>query len=131
MKKAASEIPAPAQQEERRILLVEDDVGLQKQMRWALSPHAVDVAGSRAEAIAQINASKPYQVVILDLGLPPDENSASEGLKALDEILKQTPLGRLGQPADIADVVAFLCSDDASFMTGGYHTVDGGWMAGK
>src|SRR5678816_3092408 len=92
MKKTATEADvSPAQQPEQRVLLVEDDVGLQKQMRWALSPHAVDVAGSRAEAIAQINASKPYQVVILDLGLPPDENSASEGLKALDEILNLSP----------------------------------------
>src|SRR5437868_204160 len=92
MKKAAPEtIPASAAQPDQRILLVEDDVGLQKQMRWALSPYAVDVAGSRAEAMGKISASKPYQVVILDLGLPPDENSASEGLKALDEILNLSP----------------------------------------
>jgi len=92
MKKTASDADvAPAQQAEQRVLLVEDDVGLQKQMRWALSPHAVDVAGSRAEAVAKVTASKPYQVVILDLGLPPDENSASEGLKALDEILNLSP----------------------------------------
>jgi two-component system NtrC family response regulator len=92
MKKPATETSAStAAISEQRVLLVEDDVGLQKQMRWALSPHDVDVAGSRAEAISKINASKPYQVVILDLGLPPDENSASEGLKALDEILNLAP----------------------------------------
>jgi two-component system, NtrC family, response regulator len=92
MKKPAPDADvSPAPQSEHRVLLVEDDVGLQKQMRWALSPHAVDVAGSRAEAVAKINASKPYQAVILDLGLPPDENSASEGLKALDEILNLAP----------------------------------------
>src|SRR5437868_6647492 len=92
MKKAAPEtIPASAAQPDQRILLVEDDVGLQKQMRWALSPYAVDVAGSRAEAMGKISAAKPYHVVVLDLGLPPDENSASEGLKALDEILNLAP----------------------------------------
>jgi two-component system NtrC family response regulator len=92
MKKVSSDTPAvPAAQAEYRLLLVEDDVGLQKQMRWALSPHSVDVAGSRAEATAKISASKPYHVVVLDLGLPPDENSASEGLKALDEILNLSP----------------------------------------
>src|SRR5882757_11351013 len=92
MKKVSSDTPAvPAAQAEYRLLLVEDDVGLQKQMRWALSPHSVDVAGSRAEATAKISASKPYHVVVLDLGLPPDENSASEGLKALDEILNLAP----------------------------------------
>ena len=92
MKKNLAETDAsPAPQAEQRILLVEDDVGLQKQMRWALSPYSVDVAGSRAEAVGKIAASKPYQAVILDLGLPPDENSASEGLKALDEILNLAP----------------------------------------
>jgi two-component system, NtrC family, response regulator len=91
MKKTASDPAATAPQEEHRVLLVEDDVGLQKQMRWALSPYAVDVAGSRIEALDKISASKPYHVVVLDLGLPPDENSASEGLKALDEILNLTP----------------------------------------
>ncbi len=49
------------------------------------------MAGSREEAIGKLSASKPYQVVILDLGLPPDENSASEGLRALDEILNLVP----------------------------------------
>jgi len=78
MKKAVSETAsAPAAQPDLRILLVEDDVGLQKQMRWALSPYGVDVAGNRAEAIAKINGSRPYQAVVLDLGLPPDENSAT------------------------------------------------------
>jgi len=91
MKKTASESAATVPQEEHRVLLVEDDVGLQKQMRWALSPYIVDVAGSRVEALDKIAASKPYHVVVLDLGLPPDENSASEGLKALDEILNLTP----------------------------------------
>ncbi len=91
MKKAASEIPAPTQQEERRILLVEDDVGLQKQMRWALSPYVVELAGSRVEALDKISSAKPYNAVVLDLGLPPDENSASEGLKTLDEILNLAP----------------------------------------
>src|SRR5436190_8457242 len=91
MKKAASEIPAPAQQDERRILLVEDDVGLQKQMRWALSPYVVEVAGNRVEALDKMSTAKPYHAVVLDLGLPPDENSAGEGLKTLDEILNLAP----------------------------------------
>jgi NAD(P)-dependent dehydrogenase (short-subunit alcohol dehydrogenase family) len=39
------------------------------------------------------------------------------------------PIGRIGQPADIAKVVLFLASDDASFMTGEYVNVDGGMMA--
>ena len=41
----------------------------------------------------------------------------------------KAPLGRLGQPEDIADVIAFLCTDNARFMTGHGHFVDGGAMA--
>ena len=41
-------------------------------------------------------------------------------------MLAATPLGRLGDPADIAGAVRFLCSDDASFITGEVLLVDGG-----
>ena len=86
-------VATAAQNEERaeeQVLLVEDDLGLQKQMRWALSPYVVEVADSRAAALEKISSST-FRVVILDLGLPPDENGASEGLKTLDEILNAAP----------------------------------------
>ena len=73
-----------------RVLLVEDDLGLQKQMRWALSPYVVDLAGSRTEAVEKVFGFS-YRVVVLDLGLPPDENGATEGLKTLEEILSAAP----------------------------------------
>ena len=46
-----------------------------------------------------------------------------------DAYLAQIPLGRFGQPEDIADVVAFLCSDQARYVTGQTINVDGGMWA--
>jgi 3-oxoacyl-[acyl-carrier protein] reductase len=42
-------------------------------------------------------------------------------------IVENTPLGRIGQPEEVASVVAFLASDEASFMTGASVEVSGGW----
>ena len=46
----------------------------------------------------------------------------------LDALLKNIPLGRLGDPGDVAGVVAFLASDDANYITGATLVVDGGLM---
>ena len=43
-----------------------------------------------------------------------------------DAMLQNTPLGRLGDPDDVAGAVRFLCSDEASFITGAVLLVDGG-----
>ena len=47
----------------------------------------------------------------------------------LDEVAQRTPLGRLAEPEEVARVVAFLVSDDASYVTGSSVLVDGGWIA--
>jgi two-component system NtrC family response regulator len=86
--KAAARVES---EEMGQILLIEDDLGLQRQMKWTLAPYRVVVAGSRFEALRQFKSAGPFQIVILDLGLPPDENGATEGLKALEEILADAP----------------------------------------
>ena len=72
-----------------QILLVEDDEGLRRQMQWALEPYQAVPAGTAAEAMRQFKSGIP--ITILDLGLPPDRDGASEGLKVLDAILNQAP----------------------------------------
>jgi NAD(P)-dependent dehydrogenase (short-subunit alcohol dehydrogenase family) len=46
-----------------------------------------------------------------------------------EAIMAQTPLKRMGTPEEIAEMVAWLCSDRASYVTGAAYNVDGGWMA--
>lgn len=73
-----------------KILVVDDDLGIQKQLKWSFSGYDVVFAEDRASAIAQLRRFEP-KVVTLDLGLPPDPANASEGLAALEEILSLAP----------------------------------------
>ena len=74
----------------QKILLVEDDPGLQKQLKWSLADYELVVATDRDGAIAQLRRHEP-PVVLLDLGLPPDADGATEGLAALQQILSLAP----------------------------------------
>ena len=73
-----------------RLLIVEDDEGLQKQLRWAYEEYEVISATNRAAAIDALRHHAPA-VVTLDLGLPPDPNGTSEGFATLDAILALKP----------------------------------------
>jgi two-component system, NtrC family, response regulator len=74
----------------RKLLIVEDDIGLQKQLRWSLDQYDVVFASDRESAISQVRRHEPA-VVTLDLGLPPDADGATEGLATLRQILELMP----------------------------------------
>ena len=74
----------------RKILIVEDNPGIQKQLKWALSDYDLNFAENRPEALLQLERDTPC-VVTLDLGLPPDSANASEGLAALEQLLNMDP----------------------------------------
>jgi len=74
----------------KHLLVVEDDPGLQSQLRWCFDGYEVAIAGDRSDAIAQLRRHQPG-VVLLDLGLPPDPGGVSEGHATLKEILSISP----------------------------------------
>jgi two-component system NtrC family response regulator len=75
---------------EKRLLVVEDDPGLQRQLRWCFEDYEVLVAEDRETALAQLRRHEP-PVVLQDLGLPPDPEGVSEGLATLEEIIALAP----------------------------------------
>ena len=79
----------------RKLLIVEDDPGLQNQLSWALADIGeVHLAGDRDSALTIMRKEDPT-VAVLDLGLPPDANGASEGLATLEEILALKPSAKV------------------------------------
>jgi NAD(P)-dependent dehydrogenase (short-subunit alcohol dehydrogenase family) len=89
--------------------------GLTKHLAVELAEHGIRV---NAVAPGTINTERVQQL--------PDEPGGSEYLEA---IIAQHPMGRLGDPAEVAAAIAFLAGDDASFVTGAVLPVDGGFLA--
>lgn len=74
----------------RSLLIVEDDLALQKQIKWSLDQFEAVTADDRESALVQLRRHNPA-VVTMDLGLPPDADSVSEGFKLLEQILAVAP----------------------------------------
>ncbi len=74
----------------RKLLVVEDDEGLQRQLRWSYEDYEVLTAGDRETAMLLLRTHSPA-VVTLDLGLPPDPDGVTEGFATLEEILAVRP----------------------------------------
>ncbi len=81
-------------EDKKVLLIVEDDLGLQKQLKWSFESYHTVIAGNRSEAVAALRRFVP-SVITLDLGLPPDAANASEGLKTLQEILELAPATKI------------------------------------
>ncbi len=74
----------------RKLLVVDDDDGIRRQLRWAFDKFEVLAAGDRPSAMETVRRCAP-PVVLLDLGLPPDPHGPSEGLATLDTIMAEAP----------------------------------------
>ena len=72
------------------MLIVEDDLALQKQIKWSLDRFESVTASDRESALVQLRRHQP-SVVTMDLGLPPDPDSVSEGFKLLEQMLGVDP----------------------------------------
>jgi two-component system, NtrC family, response regulator len=72
------------------LLIVEDDLALQKQIKWSLDRFESVTASDREAALLQFRRHQPA-VVTMDLGLPPDPDSVSEGMKLLEQLLDIDP----------------------------------------
>ena len=103
-------------------------VGLGGTAAYTASKHAV-VGLTKAAAIdhakdhVRINSVGPG---FIDTPLIPHVTGNPERHA---QIASLHPIGRLGKPQEIANLIVFLCSDEASFMTGGYYVADGGYTA--
>ena len=77
-----------------KLLVVEDDPGLQRQLKWALDDFEVECAGTREEALAAARRLDP-SIVLQDLGLPPDPDGVEEGFATISELLRLAPATKI------------------------------------
>lgn len=78
----------------KKLLIVEDDPGIQSQLRWCFEGYEVIVAGDRSSAINELRRQEP-PVVLQDLGLPPDDDGVAEGFATLKSIMTLAPFTKV------------------------------------
>jgi 3-oxoacyl-[acyl-carrier protein] reductase len=105
------------------------ETGMPMRAAYAASKHGL-VGLTRVLAVEW--ASRGVRVITVEpayvaTGL--DDQDQKDGGYSSDDIVRRTPMGRYAEPREIATTVAFLASDDASFITGTSIAVDGGWLA--
>lgn len=88
----------------------------------AIEGFTLNLACEWAPSAVRVNAIAPGTILT-----PLVQKNFATGLLDRDAVLDRTPMRRLGEPAEVAAVAAFLLSEDASYMTGQTLHVDGGW----
>jgi len=78
----------------RSLLIIEDDLGLQNQLKWSFDAYEVRTADDRESAIEIVKKHQPA-VITLDLGLPPDPGGVSEGFETLNAIQSISPFSKI------------------------------------
>jgi two-component system NtrC family response regulator len=81
-------------EQQQPLLIVEDDLALQKQIKWSLDRFESFVADDVSSAVLQFRRHSPA-VVTMDLGLPPDRDSVSEGFRCLEKLLELDPAAKI------------------------------------
>lgn len=81
-------------QNKPEILVIEDDKGLQKQLKWSLDEYHVVLAEDKESSLVELRRFQP-KVITLDLGLPPDPANATVGLELLEDILRLSPSSKI------------------------------------
>jgi len=80
--------------DKQKLLIVEDDQGLQSQLRWHFDQYEVIPALNREEALAAVRLHEP-PIILQDLGLPPDDEGVEEGFRCIREIAALSPLAKI------------------------------------
>ncbi|MBL4853520.1 SDR family oxidoreductase [bacterium AH-315-J19] len=98
----------------------------------AIRNHTKTVALYCAQQGLNIRCNSVHPAAIMtpmwDPMLPPGEKAREQAMQAL---VKDTPLGRFGEPSEVAAICVLLASDEASYITGAEFTIDGGILAGS